>query len=341
MPTILLTGGTGYIGSHTCVELIDAGFDTVLFDNLCNSSPVVVDRIDAITGTRPTLVEGDVRDRQALDRLFAARRIDCVVHFAGLKAVGDSVARPLDYYLNNVCGSTTLFDAMRTNAVQRIVFSSSATVYDPDAEMPLHESSPTRPVNPYGRSKLMVEEMLRDMAYADAEWRALSLRYFNPVGAHESGLIGEDPQDAPNNLMPYVTQVAVGRLPILRVFGNDYPTPDGTGVRDYIHVTDLARAHVAAVRRLLDDTPLASDVINVGTGRGYSVLELLRAFNAATGRPIPHEVVPRRPGDVATSYADVAKSESDLRWHAERDIERMCEDAWRWQSNNPNGFRAA
>jgi UDP-glucose 4-epimerase len=336
---ILLTGGAGYIGSHTCIELIKAGYETILYDNLCNSSPVVVDRIEKITKTRPTLIEGDIRDAQALDRLFASFPIDAVIHFAGLKAVGESVERPLDYYINNVCGSCTLFDAMRKHEIRRIVFSSSATVYDPNAEMPLKEASPVGPVNPYGRCKLMVEQILRHMAEADREWRGICLRYFNPVGAHESGLIGEDPRDTPNNLMPYVTQVAVGRLPKLRIFGDDYPTEDGTGVRDYIHVTDLATAHLAAVRRLLTSGPLEHDVVNIGTGRGYSVFELLEAFMKASGRSIAYEVVGRRAGDVAVSYADPGLSGVFLQWHAKRGIDVMCADAWRWQSKNPNGFR--
>jgi UDP-glucose 4-epimerase len=338
MPTILLTGGAGYIGSHTCVELISAGFDTVLFDNLCNSSPVVVDRIEAITGTRPRFIQADVRDRAALDRVFGEHAVDAVVHFAGLKAVGDSVARPLDYYANNVCGSTILFEAMRSSGVRRVVFSSSATVYGMAAEMPLTERSPTVPVNPYGYSKLMVEQILHDLARTDPGWRMMCLRYFNPVGAHDSGMIGEDPRDTPNNLMPSVAQVAVGRLPKLRVFGNDYPTPDGTGVRDYIHVTDLATGHVAAIQRLMDDTPVEHTVVNIGTGRGHSVLELVYAFMRASARAIPFDIAERRPGDVATSFADVSVASRYLNWEAARDLDRMCADTWRWQSANPRGY---
>jgi UDP-glucose 4-epimerase len=338
MPTILLTGGTGYIGSHTCVELIGAGFDTILFDNLCNSSPIVVNRIEQITGTRPTFIEGDIRDSTALDGLFRMYSVDVVIHFAGLKAVGESVEKPLEYYINNVCGSCTLFDAMLAHGVRRIAFSSSATVYDPNAAMPLKETSPVRPANPYGRSKLMIEQVLRDMSNRDRHWRPISLRYFNPVGAHESGLIGEDPRDTPNNLMPYIARVAVGRLPKLRVFGDDYPTEDGTGVRDYIHVVDLSMAHLAAVRRLLRKEPLEYDVVNIGTGRGHSVYELLRAFTGASGRPIAHEVAGRRAGDVAVSYADARLSEAFLQWQPSRGIDAMCADAWRWQSKNPNGF---
>jgi UDP-glucose 4-epimerase len=338
MPTVLLTGGTGYIGSHTCVELINAGYHAVLFDNLCNSSAVVIDRIEKITGKRPSFVEGDIRDRAALDGVLENHRIDAVVHFAGLKAVADSVARPLDYYLNNVAGSATLVDAMHAHDVRRMVFSSSATVYDPNAEMPLKETSPTRPVNPYGRAKLMVEEMLEDISRADPRWRIMCLRYFNPVGAHESGLIGEDPRDRPNNLMPYVAQVAVGRLPRLEIFGDDYPTPDGTGIRDYIHVSDLATAHVAALDRLLVDSADASTVINVGTGRGYSVLDVVRAFEQVSGHEISYGVAARRPGDVATSYADATLAENFLGWRAQRNLAQMCADAWRWQERNPDGY---
>lgn len=338
MPTVLLTGGTGYIGAHTCVELINAGFDTVLFDNLCNSYPVVVNRIEQITGKRPPLVEGDVRDREKLDATFKAHAIDVVVHFAGLKAVGDSITRSLDYYANNVAGSTTLFESMRAHAVQRLAFSSSATVYGIAGQMPLRETSPTGPVNPYGRTKLMVEQILHDMAHADTRWRMMCLRYFNPAGAHDSGLIGEDPRDTPNNLMPYVTQVAVGRLPFLRIFGNDYPTPDGTGVRDYIHVSDLATGHVAAVKRLLQDTAVEHTIVNLGTGRGHTVLELLHAFTRASGRAIPYNVVQRRAGDVAESFAEVSLAKQYLGWQATRDLDSVCRDGWRWQSTNPNGY---
>ena len=338
MATILLTGGTGYIGSHTCVELIEAGYDTVLYDNLCNSSPVVVDRIEKITGTRPVLVQGDIRDRAALDRLFEEHAFDAVIHFAGLKAVGESVAKPLAYYVNNVVGSTTLFEAMQAHGVRRIVFSSSATVYDPNAEMPLKETSPLAPGNPYGRTKLMIERILHDMAEADREWRMICLRYFNPVGAHESGLIGEDPRNRPENLMPYIAQVAVGRLPVLRVFGNDYPTPDGTGVRDYIHVTDVAIAHISAIRRLFYADVVKYTVVNLGTGRGRSVFELLHAFMRISGQTIPYDLVGRREGDVATSYANVDLALEYLDWKAERNLDRMCADTWRWQVTSPTGY---
>ena len=319
---------------------MNAGYETILLDNLRNSSPVVVDRIEKITGKRPQFVEGDIRDRAPLDRLFGRYRIDAIVHFAGLKAVGDSVARPLDYYANNVGGSATLFEAMQAHGVRRIVFSSSATVYGMATEMPLTEESPTAPVSPYGHTKLIVEQILHDMALADPRWRMMCLRYFNPVGAHESGLIGEDPRDTPNNLMPYVAQVAVGRLPLLRIFGNDYPTPDGTGVRDYIHVTDLAMGHVAAIKRLLEEVPVKHTVINLGTGRGHSVLQLVNAFIRASQRAVPYDIAERRAGDVATSFADAERARSYLGWEAKRDLERMCQDAWRWQSTNPHGYAA-
>jgi UDP-glucose 4-epimerase len=338
MSCVLLTGGTGYIGSHTCVELMNAGYQTVLLDNLCNSSPVVVDRIEKITGKRPPFIEADIRDRAALDRVFEAHRIDAVVHFAGLKAVGDSVARPLEYYENNVGGSAILFEAMQAHGVRRIVFSSSATVYGMASQMPLEETSPTAPANPYGHTKLMVEQILHDMARADPRWRIMSLRYFNPVGAHESGLIGEDPRDTPNNLMPYVAQVAVGRLPRLQIFGNDYPTPDGTGVRDYIHVTDLATGHVAAIGRLMDHAVVPHAVVNLGTGQGHSVFELLYAFMRASGRAVPYDVVARREGDVAVSYANAELARRYLGWKAQRDLDRMCADSWRWQLTNPGGY---
>jgi UDP-glucose 4-epimerase len=338
MPTVLLTGGTGYIGSHTCVELINAGYDTILLDNLCNSSPAVVDRIEQVSGLRPGFFEADIRDREALDRIFADHRIDVVAHFAGLKAVGESVERPLDYYLNNVCGSATLFQAMEANAVTRIVFSSSATVYGVAAEMPLTESSPADPANPYGHTKWIVERILHDMARADASWRMICLRYFNPIGAHESGLIGEDPRGTPNNLIPYVAQVAAGRLRELKIFGSDYPTSDGTGIRDYIHVSDLATGHIAAIKRLMDRAPLSHTIVNLGTGKGHSVLEVVNAFVKASGRPIPYAFTERRAGDVATSFADARLARDYLNWTAARTLDRMCEDAWRWQSANPHGY---
>lgn len=338
MPTILLTGGTGYIGSHTAVELIGAGYETILLDNLANSSPVVVDRIATITGTRPTFVEGDVCDRSFLDRVFASHPIDAVIHFAGLKAVGESVARPVDYYENNVGGTMTLLRAMEACGLRLIVFSSSATVYDASAPMPLTETSPLGPSNPYGHSKRMIERVLGDLARSDSRWRVLCLRYFNPVGAHVSGTIGEDPRGTPNNLMPFVAQVAVGALARLRVFGGDYPTPDGTGVRDYVHVMDLASGHVAALRRLFDEAPPEHGVVNLGTGRGYSVLEVVRAFEAASRRSVPYDVVGRREGDAAVSCADVSLAATWLGWRATRGLDAMCADAWRWQAANPRGY---
>jgi UDP-glucose 4-epimerase len=338
MPRILLTGGTGYVGSHTAVELIGAGHEAVLLDNLANSSPAVVDRIEAITGTRPTFVEGDVRDRALLDRLFAEHPVDAVVHFAGLKAVAESVAHPLDYYANNVGGTMTLLEAMAARGVSRLVFSSSATVYDPASPMPVAETAPLGPVNPYGESKRMVERILADLARSDARWRLLALRYFNPVGAHESGRIGEDPRGTPNNLMPIVARVAAGTLPRLAVYGSDYPTSDGTGVRDYVHVMDLASGHVAALRRLLGEAPLEHGVVNLGTGRGHSVLEVVRAFETASGRKVPYDVASRRAGDVAVSCADPSLAAAWLGWCATRGLAAMCEDAWRWQAANPLGY---
>lgn len=336
--TILLTGSTGYVGSHTAVELIGAGYETVLLDNLVNSSPTVVDRIATITGTRPVFVEGDVRDRATVDRVFAAHPIDAVVHFAGLKAVAESVVHPLDYYANNVGGTMTLLEGMEARGVRRLVFSSSATVYDPASAMPLSESSPIGPVNPYGESKRMVERILADLARSDKRWQVLALRYFNPVGAHPSGLIGEDPRGTPNNLMPIVARVAVGTLPRLAVFGGDYPTADGTGVRDYVHVSDLAAGHVAALAKLLDDTPAGPFAVNLGTGRGHSVLEVVRAFETASGRPVPYDVVPRRAGDVPVSCADASLAAACLGWRAARGLGAMCADAWRWQVANPRGY---
>jgi UDP-glucose 4-epimerase len=339
MPNVLLTGGAGYIGSHTCVEVIAAGWNAVVIDNLCNSSAVAIDRIAKIAGRRPAFIEADIRDRAALDRVFADHAIDAVVHFAGLKAVGESVAQPLRYYDNNVAGTLILAEAMRDHRVKRIAFSSSATVYGTAETMPLDEDSPLGAINPYGRSKLMVEEMLTDVAASDPDWHVMLLRYFNPVGAHESGEIGEDPVGIPNNLMPFVAQVAVGRRKQLAVFGNDYPTPDGTGVRDYIHVVDLALGHVAALRKVMAPDAPPVTTVNLGTGRGHTVLEVLKAFEQASGRKIPYEIVARRPGDVAQCYAAVARARDLLGWEAKRELKAMCADAWRWQSANPEGFR--
>lgn len=331
---ILVTGGTGYIGSHTVVELINAGQEVLIVDNLSHSKPVVLERIEQITGQRPQFVEADIRDRAALQAIFKAHPISAVIHFAGLKAVGESVAQPLRYYDNNVQGSLVLFETMAAAGVKRLVFSSSATVYGDPRSVPIAEDFPLQATNPYGRSKLMIEDILRDLGVADASWRVALLRYFNPVGAHVSGLIGEDPNGIPNNLMPFVAQVAVGKREELAVFGNDYPTPDGTGVRDYIHVVDLALGHLAALRAL-DDGSLT---VNLGTGQGYSVLDMVKAFEKASGRPVPYRIAPRRPGDVAACYANPALASSRLKWSAVRGIDDMCIDTWRWQSMNPTGF---
>ena len=333
---ILVTGGAGYIGSHTVVEMLAAKFDLLILDNFSNSSPRVVDAIERIAGKRPQVVEGDVRDRSGLRRIFDAHPIDGVIHFAGLKAVGESVEQPIRYYENNVVGSLVLFQAMAEAGVFRLVFSSSATVYGDPHSVPIREDFPLQATNPYGRSKLIIEDMLRDMAHADARWRVALLRYFNPVGAHPSGMIGEDPRGIPNNLMPYVAQVAVGRHPELSVFGGDYPTPDGTGVRDYIHVVDLAHGHLAALKAL--DRMAGAVPINLGTGHGYSVLDVVSAFEIASGRKVPFRIVDRRPGDVATCYADPSFARELLGWVAEMDIATMCNDSWRWQLANPKGF---
>jgi len=334
--TLLVTGGAGYIGSHACVELLQAGHEVVVVDNLCNSSRAVIGRIERISGREVAFHECDVRDAAALRAVFREYAIDAVLHFAGLKAVGESVARPLDYYDNNVGGTLALCAAMTEAGVRRLVFSSSATVYgDPDA-VPVREDHPLRPTNPYGRSKAMIESILQDLFRSDPAWRVALLRYFNPVGAHESGLIGEDPDGVPNNLMPFIAQVAVGRREALNVYGNDYATPDGTGVRDYIHVVDLARGHLAALEKL----EAAAEVltVNLGTGRGYSVLEMVEAFRQASGRDIPYRVVDRRPGDIAACYADPSLAARLLGWRAERGIDEMCRDTWRWQSMNPDGY---
>lgn len=336
--TLLVTGGAGYIGSHACVELLAAGHEVVVVDNLCNSRREVLGRIERIAGRPVAFHQCDVRDEAALRAIFGQHAIDAVLHFAGLKAVDESVARPLEYYDNNVGGTLALCAAMRASGLRRLVFSSSATVYgDPDA-VPVREDHPLRPTNPYGRSKAMIESILQDLARSDPAWKVALLRYFNPVGAHESGLIGEDPDGVPNNLMPFIAQVAVGRREALNVYGNDYPTPDGTGVRDYIHVVDLARGHLAALERL--DAAEGVLTVNLGTGRGYSVLEVVEAFRQASGREIPYRIVARRPGDVAASYADPSLAKRLLGWRAERDLVQMCRDAWRWQSMNPDGYAA-
>jgi len=333
---ILVTGGAGYIGSITCVRLIEAGFTPIIFDNFCNSKRAVIDRIEQIAGQRPVLIEGDIRDRALLDQTLAAHQIDAVIHFAGLKAVGESVAKPLAYYENNVGGTFTLLQALDAANVRTLIFSSSATVYGDPASVPILEDFPTGATNPYGRTKLMTEEVLQDMVHANPAWSVTLLRYFNPVGAHPSGLIGEDPQGLPNNLMPFIAQVAVGRREHLTVFGDDYPTPDGTGMRDYIHVLDLADGHIAALRHATGKPGV--HVFNLGTGKGNSVLEMLAAFERACGRKLAHVIAPRRPGDIAACWADPAKAERDLGWRASLSLEQMCADTWHWQSSNPQGY---
>jgi UDP-glucose 4-epimerase len=327
---ILVTGGLGYIGSHTCVELLAAGHEPVALDNLSNSSAAVRARVEKISGRPLAFVEADIRDRAALDAVFAAHAFDAVIHFAGLKAVGESVAQPLRYYDNNVAGSVTLFEAMAGHGVKTLVFSSSATVYGDPASVPIGEHFPLSATNAYGRSKLMIEDILRDLIHANPDWRIALLRYFNPVGAHESGLIGEEPNGIPNNLLPYIAQVAEGRRATLSVYGGDYPTPDGTGLRDYIHVVDLALGHVKTLSKLATGPGLVT--YNLGTGRGNSVLEMVRAFERASGKPVPYQIVARRPGDIAACYADPALAKAELGWTAERDIAQMCADSWRWQS---------
>jgi len=324
-----VTGGAGYIGSHMVIDLLASGHDVFIVDNLRNSKASVVDRIARIAGRRPGFEQLDIRDRDALERLFAAQQFDAVMHFAGLKAVGESVAKPLEYFDNNVCGSVTLFAAIAKACVKTIVFSSSCTVYGDPAAVPVREDAPRSAANPYGRTKLMIEDILRDLAVSDPDWRVALLRYFNPVGAHPSGLIGEDPRGIPNSLMPYVAQVATGRLRELSVFGDDYPTADGTAVRDYLHVVDLVRGHLAALDLL--QKGVRELIVNLGTGRGYSVLEMVRAFEAASGKTVPYRIAGRRPGDVAQSYADPALAHELLGWKAERDLQAMCADSWRWQ----------
>jgi UDP-glucose 4-epimerase len=336
---ILVTGGAGYIGSHTCVALTAAGYTPVILDNLCNSDARVLDRLERITGSRPEFIQGDVRDRTLLDRVLAERSFEGAIHFAGLKAVGDSVADPLSYYDNNVHGSFVLAAAMHAAGMRTLIFSSSATVYgDPDTS-PVPEDAPCQPVNPYGRSKLMVEQGLGDLQRAHPDWRIGLLRYFNPVGAHESGLIGEHPQGKPNNLMPFVSQVAVGLRDRLAVHGGDYPTPDGTGVRDYVHVVDLAEGHVAALRHAEKGPGLVT--LNLGTGQGASVLDVVKAFERASGRRIAYEIGPRRSGDVAANWADASAAEATIGWRARRGLDEMCADSWRWQSANPRGYEPA
>ena len=338
---VLVTGGAGYIGSHTTLALLQAGFEVVVLDNLCNASVESLRRVAQLAGRAPVFVQGDIRDRALLDQLLAQHPVQAVLHFAGLKAVGESVAQPLRYYDNNVGGTVTLCQAMAEAGVFTLVFSSSATVYGDPATVPITEDAQVgATTNPYGRSKYIVEQVLGDLAASDPRWSVALLRYFNPVGAHESGQIGEDPHGIPSNLLPYITQVAVGKLPELAVFGNDYPTGDGTGVRDYIHVVDLAEGHLAALAVL--NAPHArpgTRVWNLGTGQGYSVLQMVQAFEAANGRTVPYRLAPRRPGDIATCYADPAKAATELGWTAKRGLHSMVRDAWRWQSQNPDGYR--
>lgn len=334
---ILVTGAAGYIGSHTALALLEAGYEVLAYDNLSNSCVESLRRVEQISGKRIEFVEGDIRDRARLDALFAEHRIAAVLHFAGLKAVGESVRMPLEYYQNNVAGSLTLFQAMAHAGVFRLVFSSSATVYGEPQQMPIREDFPTGiPTNPYGRSKLMVENLLRDLTASDSRWSIALLRYFNPIGAHASGLLGEDPNGIPNNLLPYLSQVAIGKLQTLSVFGADYPTPDGTGVRDYIHVVDLAEGHLKALEALHES--LGIYVWNLGTGTGYSVMEIIRAFEHASGRAVPYQVVERRAGDIAECWADPSKAAQELRWQAKRNLAQMMTDTWRWQSSNPQGY---
>jgi UDP-glucose 4-epimerase len=338
--SILVTGGAGYIGSHTCVELLQAGYEVVVVDNLCNSCEESLNRVEEITGKKVTFYQTDLLDREAVEQIFEKEKIDSVIHFAGLKAVGESVAKPLEYYYNNVTGTLILCDVMRNHGVKNIVFSSSATVYGNPKTVPIREDFPLSVTNPYGRTKLMLEEILQDFHVADPEWNVILLRYFNPIGAHKSGRIGENPKGIPNNLVPYITQVAVGKLERLGVFGDDYDTPDGTGVRDYIHVVDLALGHVRAIEKLKTQTGGVL-IYNLGTGVGYSVLDIVKAFGKACGKEIPYEIKSRRPGDIATCYADASLAKKELGWEAQRGLEEMCEDSWRWQKNNPNGYEEA
>ena len=334
---ILVTGGAGYIGSHTVVELQNAGYDVVVLDNLSNASEKALDRVSKITGKPVKFYKADILDRDALNDIFDKETIESCIHFAGLKAVGESVVKPWEYYENNIAGTLTLVDVMRKNNVKNIIFSSSATVYGDPAQIPITEECPKgQCTNPYGWTKSMLEQVLTDIQKADPEWNVMLLRYFNPIGAHKSGTIGENPNGIPNNLMPFITQVAVGKLKELGVFGNDYDTPDGTGVRDYIHVVDLAKGHVKALKKIEENPGLA--IYNLGTGKGYSVLDIVKNFEAATGVKIPYVIKPRRAGDIATCYCDASKAEKELGWKAENGIREMCEDSWRWQSNNPQGY---
>ena len=334
---ILVTGGAGYIGSHTCVELLENGYDVVIVDNLDNSSEKAIERIGEITGRKPVFYNADIRDAKAMNDIFASEKPGCVIHFAGLKAVGESVQKPLEYYENNIGGTMVMLDAMRKNGCKNIIFSSSATVYGDPAFVPITEECPKgNPTNPYGRTKSMLEQILTDLNTADPEWNVILLRYFNPIGAHKSGLIGEDPKGIPNNLLPYVAQVAIGKLECVGVFGNDYDTPDGTGVRDYIHVVDLAKGHVKAIDKIKENPGVK--IYNLGTGNGYSVLDVIKAYSKACGHDVPYVIKPRRSGDIATCYADASLAKKELGWEAEYGIDDMCADSWKWQSMNPDGY---
>lgn len=334
---ILVTGGAGYIGSHTCVELLNAGYDVVVVDNLYNASAKALDRVREITGKDLTFYEADILDAPKMDEIFKKEHVDCVIHFAGLKAVGESVVKPLEYYKNNINGTLVLCETMRKNGCKNIIFSSSATVYGNPAFIPITEECPKgTPTNPYGWTKWMIEQILTDLHTADPEWNVILLRYFNPIGAHKSGLMGEDPKGIPNNLLPYVAQVAIGKLKCLGVFGDDYDTPDGTGVRDYIHVVDLAAGHVKAINKIKENPGVK--IYNLGTGKGYSVLDVVKAFSKACGHDVPYEIKPRRAGDISTCYSDASLAKKELGWEAKYDIDEMCEDSWRWQTMNPNGY---
>ncbi|MDU6807974.1 MAG: UDP-glucose 4-epimerase GalE [Clostridium sp.] len=335
--SILVTGGAGYIGSHTSIELLQAGYDIVIVDNFCNSKPESLNRIEELTGKKPKFYEVDILDRKGLNKVFDENNIEAVIHFAGLKAVGESVEKPIEYYENNISGTLVLCDVMRKHNVKKIVFSSSATVYGMNNKVPFSEDMPTASAtNPYGSTKLFIEQILSDIYVSDNEWSVALLRYFNPIGAHESGRIGEDPNGIPNNLMPYITQVAVGKRKELSVFGNDYDTHDGTGVRDYIHVVDLAKGHLKAVGKVLSSNGV--EAYNLGTGIGYSVLDVVNSFEKASGQKVPYKIVERRAGDIATCYADATKALRELGWKAEKNLDDMCRDSWRWQKNNPNGY---
>jgi len=333
---ILVTGGAGYIGSHTCVELLNAGYEIVVVDNLINSSEKALERVQEITGKKLTFYKADLLDKETLDNIFENENIDSVIHFAGLKAVGESVSVPLKYYHNNITGTITLCEVMQKHGVKDIVFSSSATVYGNPETVPIREDFPLSATNPYGRTKLIIENILQDLYVSDNSWNIVILRYFNPIGAHKSGKIGEDPKNIPNNLMPYITQVAIGKLEYLGVFGDDYDTPDGTGVRDYIHVVDLAAGHLKALEKLKEKP--GALIYNLGTGKGYSVLDMVKNFEKVSGRTIKYKILPRRPGDIAVCFADPSKAKLELGWEATRDLDEMCEDSWRWQKNNPNGY---